>query len=139
MQNWRVSFFASENHFETKASLSNWQLTAYQIYAVQRLEKAIVWNGGNCEAKKELMDSDIRDEQYPKSCCIMFRRNYIFFSKDSFFVRFPFFWLWDWLMLSQRMPDQQKRLNLKLYIGEISLKHFGCVGKTHQKGRTKIS
>ena len=136
MQNWRVS--STRKSFETKASLSNWQLTAYQIYAVQRLEKAIVWNGGNCEAKKELMDSDIRDEQYPKSCYILFRRHYTFFWKDSFFDRLPFFWLRDWLMLSQRMPDQQKRLNLKLYIGEISLKHFGCVRKTHQKGRTTI-
>ena len=125
--------FCIRKSFETKASLSNWQLTAYQIYAVQRLEKAIVWNGGNCEVKKELMDSDIRDEQYPKFCYIYL------FLKDSFFI----------LLLTSRLTDaitenarSAKKIELEtyeLYLGEISLKDFSCVRKTHQKGRTTIS
>ena len=69
----------------------------------------------------------------------VWKKLYLFLKGFLIFYRLPFFWLRDWLTLSQRMPDQQKRLNLKLYIGEISLKHFGCVRKTHQKGRTKIS
>ena len=125
--------FCIRKSFETKASLSNWQLIAYQIYAVQRLEKAIVWNGGNCEVEKELMDSDIRDEQYPKFCYIYL------FLKDSFFILLLTSRLTDAITENARSAKKIELENHELYLGEISLKHFGCVGKTRQKGRTTIS
>ena len=132
MQNYRVSFFASENHFETKASLSNWQLTAYQIYAVQRLEKAIVWNGGNCEAKKELMDSDIRDEQYPKS-----RYKLYLFLKGFFFWSPPFLLtsiLTDAITENARSAKKIELETYELCLGETSLNISVASEKLIKKG-----
>ena len=124
--------FCIRKSFETKASLSNWQLTAYQIYAVQRLEKAIVWNGGNCEVKKELMDSDIRDEQYPKFCYIYL------FLKDSFFILLLTSRLTDAITENDRSAKKIELETYELYIKERFLSNISVASeKLIKKGEEK--
>ena len=141
MQNWRVSIFASEKSFWNKGVF-----VKLATHCVPNLRRAASGESNRLEWWQLWGKERVDGLRYPRRTIPEIMLHFVW-KKLYLFLKWSFFWSPPFLT-TLRLTDaitenarSAKKVELETYelcLGEISLKHFSCVGKTHQKGRTTI-